>query len=63
VRLFFERSTIAELAESVEQLAARQQEEQETEILQKVRMLSEDDLEREIMRLESLLTEKEVANG
>jgi hypothetical protein len=63
VRLFFERSTVAELAEAVGELAARRQEEQESELLEKVQTMSEEDLEKEIMRLESLLAEEEVANG
>jgi len=63
VRLFFERSTVAELATAVEEATLQLRAAQETELLAKVRSLSEDDLEMEIMRLESLLTGEEVTNG
>jgi acyl carrier protein len=55
VRFFFERSTVADLAAAVEELTARRQAEEESEILQRIQALSEDALESEIRRLESLL--------
>jgi acyl transferase domain-containing protein/acyl carrier protein len=55
VRLFFERSTVAELAVAVEEMRETLRREQDAEMLRKVQELSEDELEREIARLESLL--------
>jgi acyl carrier protein len=63
VRLFFERSTVAELAEAVEESRRRQQETEEAELLSRVQGLSEEELEMEIARLERLLSAEEVANG
>jgi acyl transferase domain-containing protein/acyl carrier protein len=58
VRLFFERSTVAELAIAVDEERARQQKEEDAALIQQVQELSEEELELEIARLENLL-----ANG
>jgi acyl carrier protein len=63
VRLFFERSTVAELAEAVAEMQEQQRKVEDAELLDQVQALSEDELEREIMRLEKLLAGGEVTNG
>jgi acyl transferase domain-containing protein/acyl carrier protein len=63
VRLFFERSTVAELAEAVAEMQEQQRKVEDAELLDQVQGLSEDELEMEIMRLEKLLAGGEVTNG
>jgi acyl transferase domain-containing protein len=63
VRLFFERSTVAELAQAVEELKRTALESEMTEMMGKVAALSEDELEMEILRMQALLNGEEVANG
>ena len=62
VRLFFERSTVAELGDAVAEMQEQQRKAEDAELLDQVQALSEDELEREIMRLEKLLAGGEVTN-
>ena len=66
VRLFFERPTVAELAEAVEELRSSAIDDEMKELMSQVEDLSERELELEIQRMQSLLdeeTKEEVANG
>ncbi|HEV2855694.1 MAG TPA: SDR family NAD(P)-dependent oxidoreductase [Thermoanaerobaculia bacterium] len=66
VRLFFERPTVAELAEAVEELRRDAIDEEMRALMSQVEDLSESELELEIQRMQSLLgeeEEEEVANG
>jgi acyl transferase domain-containing protein/acyl carrier protein len=63
VRLFFERSTVAELAAAVEELKQADLEAAMKEVRNKVAALSEDELETEILRMQALLDGAGVANG
>ncbi|HEX5757744.1 MAG TPA: SDR family oxidoreductase [Thermoanaerobaculia bacterium] len=64
VRLFFERPTVAELAEAVEELHRSSIDDEMRELMSSVEGLSEGDLELEILRMESLQGEEEkVTNG
>jgi acyl transferase domain-containing protein/acyl carrier protein len=63
VRVFFERSTVAELAEAVDE-ARREDERRDTAaLLSRIQSLSEEELEMEIMRLEGLAGHEEAAHG
>jgi acyl transferase domain-containing protein/acyl carrier protein len=55
VRLFFERSTVAELAEAVAEIQGQRSAAETQDLLANVRGLSEEELEREIQRLEQLV--------
>ena len=64
VRLFFERSTVAELAAAVEELRRQAIDDEMRELMSRVEELSEEEVEREILRMQTLLgEEEEVANG
>jgi len=63
VRLFFERSTVAELAAAVEEVRREREAQADRELIDGIRDLSEADLEAEIARLESLVATEEMANG
>ena len=65
VRLFFERPTVAELAEAVEELRSAAIDDEMRALMSRVEDLSEQELELEIQRMQSLLGEEkeEVANG
>jgi acyl carrier protein len=63
VRLFFERSTVAELAAAVEEIRGRQAALETREMVGAIQGLSEEELEREIQRLEDLVGSEELANG
>jgi acyl transferase domain-containing protein len=55
VRLFFERSTVAELAAAVAEIQGQRSAAETQDLLANVRGLSEEELEREIQRLEQLV--------
>lgn len=57
VRLFFERSTIAELAAAVEDMRRADESRETQELLTSIQGLSEEELEMEILRLEGLVAE------
>jgi len=67
VRAFFERSTVAELAAAVQEISGRSEEEDgeaTRELIERVTSLSEDEMEMELIRLESLVGgEEEAAHG
>ncbi|HYG63638.1 MAG TPA: acyltransferase domain-containing protein, partial [Thermoanaerobaculia bacterium] len=63
VRLFFEKSTVAELAEAVAALRQQEQERETEELLAKVQSLSEEELEQELLRMEGMVGEEEPARG
>jgi acyl transferase domain-containing protein/acyl carrier protein len=63
MRLLFERSTVAELAVAVDEARSQCQPEDDARLLKEVRELSEEELEAEISRLESLLTVEEESHG
>ena len=57
VRLFFERSTVAELATAVEDMRREDESKETEELLANIQGLSEEELEMEILRLEWLMAE------
>ncbi|HVR95482.1 MAG TPA: acyltransferase domain-containing protein [Thermoanaerobaculia bacterium] len=63
VRIFFEKSTVAELGEAVDALRHEEQERQTLEMLDRIKDLSEEELEMEILRMESLAEQGGVARG
>jgi acyl transferase domain-containing protein/acyl carrier protein len=63
VRLFFERSTVSELAAAVEEIRREQQSAETRDLVDSIRGMSEEELEMEILRLERAVGSEEVANG
>ncbi|HEY2739933.1 MAG TPA: acyltransferase domain-containing protein, partial [Thermoanaerobaculia bacterium] len=57
VRLFFERSTVAELATAVEDMRRDDESRETQELLASIQGLSEEELEMEILRLEGLMAQ------
>ncbi len=58
VRLFFERSTVAELAAAIEDIRRDDESRQTQELLASIQGLSEEELEMEILRLEGLVAQQ-----
>jgi len=58
VRLFFERSTVAELAAAVEDMRRDDESRETQELLASIQGLSEEELEMEILRLEGLVAQQ-----
>ena len=63
VRLFFERSTVAELAAAIAELRREQETRETRELLDGIQGLSEAELETEILRLERQVESEELASG
>jgi acyl transferase domain-containing protein/acyl carrier protein len=63
VRLFFERSTVAELAAAVGEIRREQEAREARELLDGIQGLSEAELESEILRLERQVESEELASG
>ena len=55
IRLFFEASTVTELSAAVEQLRAEEEERELEEMMEKIQTMSEEDLDKELLRMESLV--------